>query len=398
MRRLREQASLFSIRIRRMKSRLILTFSLFATLLAACQPAATTPDQNLAMTAAIETAFAQINAPTATPQIIDTPVPTATVPRTPPALPSAYQPSMLQPENLPRTYVADSCQYLKNKWDSTKSAPGTVVMTIMYHGILKDDKVDDPKNITVKNHHKLMNSLHDMGFQTINMQQMSDFMYENTKIPERSVLIIVDDRKTAQNYNEHFRPYYEKWGWTIVNGWISAFGGADNVLAENVALSNEGWIDYQAHSVLHQIAITDASTDDFITAEMQGSITNIQTYFNKTPIAFIWFGGNFSKRAVELGPQFGYKLGFSINPRGPVMYNWVPQADSYNESNPAAIPEVPAGNPLMTLPRYWSFNAIDALDNIRVIGEEAAAYAEQNKAIELEYYDIVCAPTYGPIP
>jgi hypothetical protein len=32
------------------------------------------------------------------------------------------------------------------------------------------------------------------------------------------------------------------------------------------------------------------------------------------------------------------------------------------------------------------------------MGNEAAAYAEQNKAVELEYYDIVCAPTLGPIP
>jgi len=37
------------------------------------------------------------------------------------------------------------------------------------------------------------------------------------------------------------------------------------------------------------------------------------------------------------------------------------------------------------------------LDAIRVMGNEAAAYTEQNKAVELEYYDIVCAPTYGPI-
>lgn len=381
-----------------MKSRFILTLGLLTTLLASCSPSAPTTDPSIALTAAFETAFAQLSAPTATPQITDTPVPTPTVPRTPPALPGTYQSSLLKPEDLPRTYVQDTCQYLKNKWDSTKSAPGTVVMTIMYHGILKDDKVSDPKNITVKDHKKLMNSLHEMGFQTINMQQMSDFIYENAKIPQKSILIIVDDRKTAQNFNEHFRPYYEQWGWTFVSGWISAFGGADNVLAENVALSNEGWIDYQAHSVLHQIPITDSSTDEFITAEMQGSITNIQTYFNKTPIAFIWFGGNFSKRAVELGPQFGYKLGFSINPRGPVMYNWIPQADAYNASNPTAIPEVPAGNPLMTLPRYWSINAIDELDTVRTIGEQSAAYAEQNKGVELEYYDIVCAPAYGPIP
>ena len=39
-----------------------------------------------------------------------------------------------------------------------------------------------------------MNDLAEMGFQAINMQQMTDFMYNNAKIPQRSVLLIVDDR------------------------------------------------------------------------------------------------------------------------------------------------------------------------------------------------------------
>jgi hypothetical protein len=38
------------------------------------------------------------------------------------------------------------------------------------------------------------------------------------------------------------------------------------------------------------------------------------------------------------------------------------------------------------------------LDTVRNIGSEAAAYAEQNKATELEYYDIMCAPTLGQLP
>jgi hypothetical protein len=52
----------------------------------------------------------------------------------------------------------------------------------------------------------------------------------------------------------------------------------------------------------------------------------------------------------------------------------------------------------MTLPRFWDTDAFTKLDTVRVIGQQAAAYAEQNKATELEYYDIVCAPTLGPIP
>jgi len=52
----------------------------------------------------------------------------------------------------------------------------------------------------------------------------------------------------------------------------------------------------------------------------------------------------------------------------------------------------------MTLPRYWASQALRNIDKVRLIGEEAAAFAEQNREIELEYYDIVCAPQFGPIP
>ena len=56
-----------------------------------------------------------------------------------------------------------------------------------------------------------------------------------------------------------------------------------------------------------------------------------------------------------------------------------------------------ANDPRLTLPRYWPMQMLSQLDTIRVMGKDAAAYAEQNKATELEYYDIVCAPTLGPI-
>ncbi len=80
------------------------------------------------------------------------------------------------------------------------------------------------------------------------------------------------------------------------------------------------------------------------------------------------------------------------------MYNWIPQADQKDPGRPSYIPEGPAGDPLMTLPRYWDTDARTHLDVVRTIGNEAAAYAESNKATELEYYDIMCAPTLGQIP
>ncbi len=100
----------------------------------------------------------------------------------------------------------------------------------------------------------------------------------------------------------------------------------------------------------------------------------------------------------QLARQVGYRVGFTVNPRGPIMYNWVPQGNTEDPQRPYYIPEGPSNDPRLTLPRYWPTQVLGQLDTIRVMGNEAAAYAEQNKVTELEYYDIVCAPTYGPIP
>ena len=380
------------------RSARFLILGMFAIHLSACasQASAPTPDMSVLLTQAVQTALAKLQ-PTASPIPSETPIPSATAIRTPPALPSTFVASQLNPLETPHTYIQDSCQYLHDKWNSNNSKPGTVVMVVMFHGIIKGE-VEKDNQISQAEFKRVMDDLHDMGFQAINTQQLADFLYSNTKIPERSVLLVVDDRHTAQNFNDHFRTYWEQWGWPVVNGWISAFGGQDQFLQENVALSNEGWVDYQSHGYVHNINMTDNSTDEFLTQELQGSMANIQQYFNKTPIAIIWPGGNFGRRPVEFARKYGYKLGFTINPRGPIMYNWVPQSDQTDPGRPVYLPEGPAGDPLMTLPRYWDTDVRAHLDDVRTIGKDAAAYAEQNKATELEYYDIMCAPKIGPIP
>jgi hypothetical protein len=378
-------------------SRLLL-LGLLAVILSACRPAASadpTPDMNFIMTQAVQTAMAGMV--TASPPLTETPLPTATLPsRTPPALPPPFSTSVLNPLDTPHSYVGDTCQYLQDKWNPNNAAPGTIVMVVMLHGIDKED-TGDPKNITVADFNKMMKGLKEQGFEAINTTQLAGFLYKNAFIPPRSVILIQDDRHFAENFNAHFRPYWEQWGWPVVNAYIAKDERPD-LWAENAALSAEGWVDYQAHGVIHNIPMSDSSTDEFLTGELQGAITNFQKYFHKTPIAVIWPGGGFGVRPVQFARKFGYQLGFTVNPRGPLMYNWIPLADQEDSQRPAYIPEGPVNDPLMTLPRYWPNQVLPNLDAIRVMGNEAAAYAEQNKATELEYYDIVCSPAYGPIP
>ena len=381
----------------------ILTLSLLTTFLASCAPAATpdpTVDANAASTQAVATLYAAITqtaqAPTAVPT--ETPIPTPTIPRTPPALPAGFTTTLLNLLDTPHTYITDTCQYLKAKWDPNNAAPGTVVMVIMFHSILKaGDELTNYNQISAGAFEILMRDLHEQNFQAINTQQLADFLEHNAKIPSRSVLLLVDDRRYAEYFNTYFRPYWDQWGWPVVNAWISTSLSSADLWQQQINLENEGWVDHQAHGMIHNIGITSSSTDDFIMGEMKGSIDAFQTHFNKKPIAYIWPLGWFTAHAAQIGRQLGYRLGFTINPRGALMFNWIPLSDNPDPRRPSYLPEGAVNDPLMVLPRFWSFDAGKHIDEVRLIGQEAAAYAEANKAIELEYYDIVCAPSYGPI-
>ena len=363
--------------------------------LSACVSAAapqTTPDMNAAITQVVATMLAggTQTAEYIPPTLAGTRTPDSqpTAIRTPPALPQGFTSSLLNPLDTPHAYIQDTCQALKSKWDPNNAVPGTLIMPIMFHSITKG-QVTAADQISLADLRKIMNDLHDVGFQAIDMQQAADFLYNNAKIPRRSVLLIVDDRKYREYFDKTFKTYYEDWGWKVVNAWISHPDTNQQLWAENSALESEGWVDHQAHGVIHNINMNDNSSADFLKGELQGSIDAIKAHFNKTPIAIIWPGGDFGKKPVEAARQYGYKLGFTINPRGPLMFNWVSLSDAPDPMRPSYIPEGPAGDPLLTLPRYWDTDARAHIDAVRNIGDEAAAYAEKNKATELEYYNIV---------
>lgn len=333
-------------------------------------------------------------APTAT---LTLPLPTATAVRTPPALPAVFTTSLLKPLDLPHTYIQNTCEYLKNRWDPNKSVPGTVVMPIMFHSITDGEVVKD-NQITGEFLQHLLRDLKDQGFQSITSEQLAGFMESNERIPPRSVILIVDDRHYAEYFYTHFVPFLQENNWTVTNAWISTPNSTADLIASMAGVINEGWVDVQAHGVIHNTPIDGTSSEDFIHSELFGSIDWIKANFGKTPIAYIWPTGSFTKRGVEVAREAGYRLGFTVNPRGPVMYNWVPLADAADPARPSFYPEGPMGNPLLVLPRYWDTDANIHIDTVRQIGKEAEAAAMQNRAVELEYYDIMCKSATGEIP
>jgi peptidoglycan/xylan/chitin deacetylase (PgdA/CDA1 family) len=363
-------------------------------------PAAELERVTAATTAATPSPTASLTPqPTATSTTTPSPQPSPTAtstPRTPPDLPPVFTSDLLKKGDIPHSYIADTCQYLKDRWDAARSLPGTVVMPIMFHSITEGD-VNFDDQMTVEAFDELMEALAAANFQAINMEQLIGFLEHNSEIPPRSVLLIVDDRKREAYFMRHFKPYYDQYGWPVVNAWISAVDTPNYLWAENTRLAQTGWVDHQAHGVIHNIPATDEVEDEYLTGELYGSIEAIERHFGKTPLAFIWPGGSFTPRAVRIARQAGYKAGFTVNPRGPLMYNWIPLADEYNPKRPTYLAEGPLNDPLMVLPRYWSTDAIWHIEKVIQIGEEAAAAAQENRSLELEYYDIVCKDVTGDL-
>jgi hypothetical protein len=300
--------------------------------------------------------------------------------------PAVFQSSHLNPLDTPRAYVQDSCIYLMNKWNRLNAEPGTVVMILMLNE-------DIPYDLG-----RIMEQLYGQGFRAIDTQQFLAFMERNIKIPRRSVLIIQDDSHSANDFEKNFREYQDMWGWPVVNGWVSDPKTPETLWRENITLENEGWVDHQPQGVIPGTVLSDESSKVVISRELKGSISAFAKQYAKNPIAFIWPGGGFGQRPVEAARQLGYQLGFTSNSRGPVMYNWVPLANEFDPARPTYIPEGTIKDPLMTLPRYSPDQILDAIDLVRLTGNEANAYALANKTAEFEYYDSVCEPIYGKIP
>lgn len=314
----------------------------------------------------------------------------------PPELPPAFQTYLLNPLDTPRTYIPDTCRYLRNKWNPSNAEPGTVVMILKVDEIQKG--AEGGEGISVIEFTRTMERLKEQGFEAINTKQFQAFMERNVRIPPRSLLIVQDGNHDHDYITRNYYEYWQNWGWTVVNGWVSDPETPETLLMENIVLESEGWVDHQAQGMTPTAKLSDETAKTVIGRELQEPLGVFTNLYGKRPVALIWPNGGFGYRPVEAARQLGYRLGFTSNSRGPVMFNWVPLADEFDPERPAFIPEGRINNPIMTLPRFSINNAADALDMVRGISKEAAEYHLANKEIEHEYYRIVCEAEYGRIP
>lgn len=312
-------------------------------------------------------------------------------------LPETFQTTSLNPFDIPHTYIEETCRYLRNKWNPGGAKLGTVVMVIRFDEINRGT-AEIADSISVINFFDLMNQLQSQGFEAISTKELQAFLERNVYIPERSVYLIQTANQSAEYFDVTFREVWENLGWQVTNGWVSDPANSQTLIDENILMEREGFVDHQAQGVFENTTLSDESAKNIIARELQGSLSGFANVFGKTPVAIIWQNGGFGFRPVEAARQLRFKMGFTANMRGALMYNWIPLANEFDPQRPSYTPEGLINVPLMTLPTFVANEAVNYIDAVRIMGEEAARYAESNRASEILYYENVCQPQYPPIP
>jgi len=342
------------------------------------EPAA--PQTNTATAISTET-----STQTVSPTLTLTPTPTSVPPTITPT-PSPL--SFLQSDELrvgvsPINYIEDPCAYLEDRWGEGKSEPGTIVVPIMFHSVAKPGReFTEPSTISMAYFQYFMERAKELGFSTVTVEDLIGFLEHNQEIPEKSMLLILDDRRPG--VTELFMPYLEENDWTLTLAWPTTDATHDELWERMEALAESGRLDVQSHGHDH-IYIQGYTKQEEIEEEVYKPIEVIQSHFGTIPRALIWPGGNFTEAAVQIAREAGFNVGFTVYSRGPLMYNWIPQGEEEREIS----------SPLMVLPRYWSKDADIALEQALSIGEAARLEAKALRAEELNYLELYCQNAGG---
>ena len=280
-----------------------------------------------------------------------------------------------------QTYITDVCQYLRNRWDPARAAPGTIVVPVMFHTVFEGMPYrPGDTHIPAEDLARTVETARELGFRTITSLQLADFLERNAPIPQRSMIWILDDRHPDM-IEKYFVPIARDNGWTVTLGWIVGDTGTRKGLWKQMEdLNATGYLDVQSHGYAH-LYVQDDTPEALIRQELFGPIAVTEEHFGHRPTAFVWPGGNFNLRSVQLAREAGYRVTFTIYARGPLMYNWVPQGK----------PERAVGDPVLLLPRFWARPDLpEVLQEAADLGDAAAAQARSEREREAQYYQTAC--------
>jgi peptidoglycan/xylan/chitin deacetylase (PgdA/CDA1 family) len=229
---------------------------------------------------------------------------------------SEKQPEVTTDSNVEETDVpkeSEATPKVENRFEGLNLTNEDVGIPVLYyHSVLPDSEVPTKNEVTISPE-KLKEELQlvkNLGYTTLTMSEVNDYIINNKEIPQKSILITFDDGYT-DNYVHAF-PILKELNmkatvFVISSGIDSGYYMSSDQLKE---MSNYG-IDIESHTVNH-VHLNTLSYEQQL-KELKDSKAKIESVTNKNVLSIAYPFGDFNDNSKKAALDAGYSLAFTTN-------------------------------------------------------------------------------------
>lgn len=219
---------------------------------------------------------------------------------------SSNAPSQTQDEILSQSdsiQTDEETSPLENKVINTKGIP-----VLYYHSVRSTE--DNELIISPEKLKEQLEFLKLEGYKSLSLQEFSDYILNNSPVPEKSILITFDDGY-MDNYENAF-PILKELNMKAVIFCITfKLDGSYYLSEDSIKEMNNYGIDIQSHTVNHDDLSTLNYQDTFTT--LKKSKENLESITNSKIYAIAYPYGKFNDSTTKAAKNAGYTLGFVTN-------------------------------------------------------------------------------------
>lgn len=186
------------------------------------------------------------------------------------------------------------------------------IPVLYYHSVLPDSEVTTRNEVTIspENLKRQLNLVKELGYTTLTMSELNDYIINNKEIPKKSILITFDDGY-ADNYVHAFPILKELDMKATIFVISSGIDGGYYMSSDQLKdMINHG-IDIESHTVNH-VHLNTLSYEEQL-KELKDSKAAIEKVTNKEVLSIAFPFGDFNEDTLKAVTNAGYSIAFTTN-------------------------------------------------------------------------------------
>ena len=186
------------------------------------------------------------------------------------------------------------------------------IPVLYYHSVLPDSEVTTRNEVTIspENLKTQLQLVKDLGYTTLTMSELNDYIINNKEIPKKSILITFDDGY-ADNYVHAFPILKELDMKATIFVISSGIDGGYYMSSDQLKDMVNYGIDIESHTVNHVHLDTLPYEEQL--KELKDSKATIEKVTNKEVLSIAFPFGDYNENTLKAVTEAGYSIAFTTN-------------------------------------------------------------------------------------